>query len=188
MNPRVSLAKVATTLLSLALVATTVPVQAQESSTTTTTRVLAINQALANPKVAFQGFDGNPPKVYDINGDGKMEIIAQNDNNWFYVFDSQTGKILFQAKTTFPGGWGARTFNGPEVAILDDGGAPRIIVENSAAYVASFRYDHAGSTNSAFKFVKEWEKRLNVCYSNPGSDSKPVLADLDRDGDLEIIP
>lgn len=190
MNLRVSLTKVATTLLAFLLIATTVPANAQEaaaSTPTTTTRVLAINQSLANPQVPFQTFDGNPPKVYDINGDGKLEILAQNDNNWFYVFDSQTGKILFQAKTTFPGGWGARTFNGPEVAILETGGAPRIIVENSAAYVASYRYDHAGSSNSAFKFIKEWEKRLDVCYSNPGSDSKPVLADLDRDGDLEII-
>ncbi len=190
MKPRVSLTKVATTLLAFLLIATTVPANMQEAAAatpTTTTRVLAINQALANPQVPFQNFNGNPPKVFDINGDGKLEILAQNDNNWFYVFDSQTGKILFEAKTTFPGGWGARTFNGPELAILEGGGAPRIIVENSAAYVASYRYDHAGSTNSAFKFIKEWEKRLNVCYSNPGSDSKPVLADLDRDGDLEII-
>ena len=152
-----------------------------------TTRVLAITNALANPQVPFATFDGNPPKVFDINGDGKLEIIAQNDNNWFYVFDSQTGKILFQAKTTFPGSWGARTFNGPEVSILKEGGVPSIVVMNSAAYLTKYRYDHAGSTSSAFKFVKEWEKRLNTCYSNPGSDSKPTLYDLDMDGDLEII-
>lgn len=192
MNPPMPLLKLATVLLALLLVATTVPVNAQEAGpsttgVTTTTRVLAINNSLAKPQVPFQGFDGNPPKVYDIDGDGKMEIIAQNDNNWFYVFDSQTGQILFQAKTKFPAGWGARSFNGPEIAILDDGEAPRIIVENSAAYVTSYRYDHAGSSRSAFKFVFEWETRLDVCYANPGSDSKPVLADLDRDGDLEII-
>jgi hypothetical protein len=189
MNHRVSL-KVASMLLAAAFLITAVPVDAQDTATattTTTSRYVAINQSVAQPQVPFQSFDGNPPKVFDINGDGQMEIIAQNDNNWFYVFDSKTGAILFQAKTTFPAGWGARTFNGPEIAILAEGGAPRIVVENSAAYITMYRYDHAGSTNSAFKFVKEWERRLDVCFSNPGSDSKPVLADLDRDGKLDIV-
>jgi len=85
-----------------------------------TTRVLAINTASAHPTVAFSGFDANPPKVFDFNGDGKLEIIAQNDNQWVYVFDSRTGAILFQARTTLPAGWGARSFNGPEVAIMQN--------------------------------------------------------------------
>src|SRR5687768_10147333 len=67
-----------------------------------TTRVLTINNALVSSQVPFLTFDGNPPKVYDINGDGKLEIIAQNDNQWFYVFDSKTGALLFEAKTRLP--------------------------------------------------------------------------------------
>jgi hypothetical protein len=152
-----------------------------------TTRVLAINNGSAHPAVPFAGFDGNPPKLFDINGDGKLEIIAQNDNQYVYVFDSKTGAILFQAKTTLPPGWGARSFNGPEVAIMQTGGVVKLIVQNSAAYVSSFRYDPANSTSTKFGFVKEWERHLNDCFANPGSDSKPTLADLDRDGRLEIV-
>jgi hypothetical protein len=152
-----------------------------------TTRYMTITNASAKPQVPFGGFDGNPPKVFDFNGDGQLEIIAQNDNQWVYVFDSKTGAILAQMRTTLPAGWGARSFNGPEVAIMVDGGSPRLIVMNSAATVTMFRYDAPTSTSTHYTFQKLWEKRLTTCFSNPGSDSKPTLADLDNNGRLEII-
>lgn len=151
-----------------------------------TTRSLVINNALVSSQVPFQTFDGNPPKVYDINGDGQLEIIAQNDNQWFYVFDSKTGALLFEAKTRFPHAW-SRSFNGPEVSIMNSDGVVRIIVANSAAVVSSYRYDHAGSTSSAMKFVFEWDRRMEECHTQPSMDSKPVLVDLDKDGDFEIL-
>lgn len=157
------------------------------TATAATVRILEITQDTAKPLVPFQAFDGNPPKVYDINGDRRLEIIVQNDNQHVYVFDSATGAILFQAKTTFPPGWTARSFNGPEVSILVQGGAVHLIVANSAATVTSYRFDPTASTSTRFSFVKEWERRLTDCYSNPGMDSKPVLADLDRDGRFEIV-
>jgi|GEM_PF-3274286 len=172
---------VAATLLALPLFFAALP-----TGSAATTRVLAITGGTAHPQVPFSGFDGNPPKVYDINGDGQLEIIAQNDNNWVYVFDSRTGAILFEAKTTFPAGWGARTFNGPEVSILVLGGQVHLIVANSAAYITDYRFDSVG-TNGKYSFTKVWERRLNDCFSGPGSDSKPVLADLDLDGHMEII-
>ncbi|MBI2078028.1 MAG: VCBS repeat-containing protein [Euryarchaeota archaeon] len=154
------------------------------SAEAATTRVVTITTTSAQPRVAFKTFDGNPAKVFDINNDGKMEIVAQNDNQYVYVFDSKTGKLLFEATTTFPPSWGARSFNGPEVAIMQAGGSVRLIVANSAAYITSFKFTGSGST---FSFVKEWEKRVTTCHSNPGMDAKPVLADLDKDGRLEIL-
>jgi hypothetical protein len=152
-----------------------------------TSRTLTISTATAHPDVAFQGFDGNPPKLFDFNRDGRLEIVAQNDNQWVYVFDSQNGAILAQVKTTLPAGWGARSFNGPEVALFDNAGTVRMIVQNSAAYVTSFRLDPAASTATHLALVKEWERHLDDCHTSPGSDSKPVLADLDKDGHYEIV-
>ncbi len=153
----------------------------------TTSRTLTISTATAHPQVPFGGFDGNPPKLFDLDGDGRKEIIAQNDNQWVYVFDSQTGEILAELRTTLPPGWGARSFNGPEAAVFDAAGTVRLIVQNSAAVVTSFRLDLGASTDHDLVFVKEWDVRLTGCNSNPGSDSKPVLADLDRDGRYEIV-
>ncbi len=152
-----------------------------------TTKTLTISTATARPIVAFENFDGNPPKLFDINGDGQMEIIAQNDNQYVYVFDSKTGAILAQVKTNFPAGWGARSFNGPEAAVFSSDGTVKIILQNSAAVVSSWRYDPGQSTATNFKFVKEWERRPTECFTNPGADSKPVLADLDKDGKYEIL-
>ena len=152
-----------------------------------TTRTLAITTGSADPQVAFKTFDSVPLKVFDFNGDGQLEIVAQNDNQWVYIFDSKTGAILAEVTTKFPSGWGARSFNGPEAAVMTGNGAPRLIVMNSAAYLTSFRLDTATSTPTKLVLVKEWERRLTDCFSNPGSDSKPTLADLDRDGRLEIV-
>lgn len=152
-----------------------------------TTRTLAITSATARPTVPYALFDGTYPKVFDIDRDGDLEIIAQNDNQWVYVFDSRTGGLLAELKTVFPSGWGARSMNAPEVAITSGDGKVHLIVANSAATITSYTYEPVGSTTTKFIFKKDWERRLTGCYGNPGMDSKPVLADLDKDGVLEIL-
>jgi hypothetical protein len=87
----------------------------------------------------------------------------------------------------FPPSWGARTFNGPEVSIMKDDGKVHLILLNSAATLTSYTYDPVASTKVHLAFTKDWERRLNDCNSNPGADSKPVLSDLDRDGDFEVV-
>jgi hypothetical protein len=149
------------------------------------TRVLAITTASAHPATAFKTFDGNPAKTFDLDGDGDLEVLAQNDNDVLYVFDGATGRILAELKSTYPAGWGARTFNGPEA--YRDGGVTHVVQENSAAVVTSWRLDAAASNATHLAFAKEWERRLNDCFSGAGADSKPVLADLDRDGRPEIL-
>jgi hypothetical protein len=149
-----------------------------------TTRDLTITASTAGT-AAWKAFDGNPPKTFDIDGDGREEILAQNDDQILYIFHSGNGNLLAKLKSTFPSGWGARTMNGPEAYRQD--GVTHIVQVNSAAYVTSWRFDSGASTSSNFVFVKEWERRLTDCFSGPGSDSKPVLADLDRDGKMEIL-
>ncbi len=159
------------------------PGQAEAS----TSRALTINNQTSDPQNPFKAFDGNPTKVYDINGDGTQEIIAQNDNQWVYIFDPETGDIVFETKTHFPPGWGARSFNGPEVSIMERDGNVHLILANSAAVITSYRFDPADSSKGNFKFDKEWDRRLDDCHDNPGMDAKPVLADLDEDGTFEIL-
>lgn len=169
------------------LLAPAAALMAAEGADAATSRTLAITSATAHPTVPFGAFDGQAPKVFDVDGDGDQEIIAQNDNQWVYVFDARTGGLLAEMKTTFPAGWGARSMNAPEVAIVSGDGKVHVIVANSAATITSYTYDKAGSTSSKYKFNKDWERRLTDCFSNPGMDSKPVLADLDKDGRLDII-
>ncbi|MCA1818908.1 MAG: VCBS repeat-containing protein, partial [Halobacteriales archaeon] len=186
MNTRTTAALVAT--IAILVLPVAVLVRAPDAAAATT-RVLAINGASAHPSVPFKGFDSDPPKVFDFDGDGQLEIVAQNDNQWVYIFDSRSGALLAEVTTTLPTYWGARSFNGPEAAIMRVGDSPRLIVQNSAAVVTSFRLDLLASTpHTKLALVKEWEIRLNQCKEpEPGSDSKPVFADLDRDGTFEIV-
>jgi len=156
-------------------------------ATAATVRSLSIWNGTVTSQVPFKDFDSNPPKVFDIDGDGQLEIIAQNDNQWVYVFNSRTGDVLFETTTRFPSGWGARSFNGPEVAVMSQDGTTRIIVANSAAYITSFRFDSVSGNSGHMGFVKEWERRANDCFGGAGMDAKPVLADLDKDGHMEIL-
>ena len=181
MNPRGRTRPLALLALGVALVLLVPAAQAA------VTRTLVITTGSAQPTQAFSGFDGNPPKAFDVDGDGRLEILAQNDNHYLYVFDSATGKILAQLKTNIPAGWSARTFNGPE-AYKDASGVTHLVLANSAAYVTSYRFDAAASSAAGFSFVKEWERRTTDCTAdNPGMDAKPTLGDLDRDGSPEIV-
>ena len=174
-------------LVAVALVVPATILLVADEAQAATTRTLAITSATAHPTVPFSGFDGQGMRAFDIDGDGDKEIIAQNDNQWVYVFDSRTGAILAELKTVFPAGWGARSFNAPEVAILNGDGKVHLILANSAATITSYTYDPVGSSGVHLAFKKDWERRLTDCHSNPGMDSKPVLADLDKDGRLEIL-
>lgn len=152
-----------------------------------TSRVLTISNDNTNPSVPFKAFDAKPVKLFDLDGDGDLEIIAMNDNNRVYVFDSRDGDMLAELPTRVPSGWGARNLNAPEAAVMSDGGSVRLVVANSAAYITMFEFDPGGSSSNHFKFNKLWERRLNDCFDNPGMDSRPLLADLNRDGKFEII-
>src|SRR5687767_14957501 len=102
-----------TAFLAACLLAPAVLLISAEEAQAATTRTLAITSATAKPTVPFGAFDGQAPKVFDINGDGDLEIVAQNDNQWVYVFDARTGGLLAELKTVFPAGWGARSMNAP---------------------------------------------------------------------------
>ncbi|HJQ93736.1 MAG TPA: VCBS repeat-containing protein, partial [Candidatus Thermoplasmatota archaeon] len=155
------------------------------SADAATTRALTITSSSSGAPAAWKAFDGNPPKTFDIDGDGRQEILAQNNDDNLYIFHSGTGKLLATLKSNYPSGWGARTFNGPEAYRQD--GVTHVVQMNSAAVLTSWRFDAGASSSTSFKFVKEWERRQTDCFGGPGSDSKPVLADLDKDGRVEIL-
>ncbi len=152
-----------------------------------TTRALTISMDSVNPETPLQAFDGDPPMVFDFNGDGIKEVIVHNDNKRVYIFDSQTGQLDAEILTKYPPGWGARPINGVEAAVLSFGGVPHLVVGNSAAYITVLRFEQEPSSRGHFVFTKLWETRTTACEENPSMDAKPVLADLTNDGNFEIL-
>ncbi|MHB1262095.1 MAG: FG-GAP repeat domain-containing protein [Thermoplasmatota archaeon] len=148
--------------------------------------------ALGNPTAT--GLDGwtppfdSKPKAADLDGDGRSEIVALGNDSKVYVFDSASGRVLATLQTTLIPGWYIdHVLNGVEAGVLRPGEPMSLVVANSAAHVAAFRFVPGGSSTTAFEFEKVWERRLNGCNPQPSMDSKPVLADADGDGALEIF-
>ncbi len=173
--------------ITLILIATFTALPQATAQSPQTTLALTISMASVTPQAPLEAFDGNPPLVYDFNGDGIMEIIVHNDNKRVYVFDSQSGQLDAEILTKYPPGWGARPLNGVEAAVLQFGGVPHLVVANSAAYITVLRYEDGASSRGNFVFTKLWETRTNACDPDASMDAKPVLADLNNDGTFEIL-
>lgn len=133
-------------------------------------------------------FDASPT-AFDFNGDGFDEVVAQSNDSHVYVFDARTGRILADLPTTIPqDGWYVeRVLNTVGAAVLVPGESPSIVVTNHAAFVSVWTYVPAESDSNQFTFEKKWEKRVNDCFWNPGMDAGPHLADLDGNGEIDIL-
>lgn len=148
--------------------------------------------ALGEPSATGLGewtppFDSKP-KAIDIDGDGRDEIVALGNDSKVYVFDTAGGRVLSRMETTLVPGWYIdHVLNPVEAGVLRPGEEVTLVVANSAAYVAAWRYDPGASSDTAFAFTKVWERRMNMCNPQPSMDSRPVLSDLDGDGTLEIL-
>jgi hypothetical protein len=114
------------------------------------------------------------PALADLDGDGDLEIISTMRNGGggdVYVFQGD-GSLLDgwpAAMDVFPG-------SGPAVADVNGDGKPEIF---ACSYYQIHGFDPTGKVLPGFP------------YDPPGSETfnytTPVLADLDKDGDLEIL-
>jgi len=132
-------------------------------------------------------FDAPPILAFDFDGDGRKEVVAHGNDSRVWVF-SADGKVLAQLSTRYPPAWHReRILNAVEAGVLAPGEPPSLVVTNHAAYVTVFRFDAGASSRSSFVFAKAWERRADECHRSPSMDAKPTLADVDRDGRLEIL-
>lgn len=125
--------------------------------------------------------------AYDFDGDGRDEFVGHSDDAKVYVFRAD-GHILAALPTKYPPAWHVDTIlNGVAVGVMEPGEPPSIVVTNHAAFVAQWRFLPSESGKREFVFEKQWERRMDACHRSPGMDSRPTLADLDRDGSLEVL-
>ncbi|HWG92037.1 MAG TPA: VCBS repeat-containing protein [Candidatus Thermoplasmatota archaeon] len=171
--------------------------------------VRTIDSASAGAQKRFEAFDTANLNLYDVDGDGKPEIITNNDNNRLYVIDPRRGKVLSEIKTYYPSGdggdsWGARVISGVAVGDLDKNGLTDLVVTNSAAQLSRFEFVRSESTPDYFHFREHWhihgdarkfdpdtcskQKWIPNCTTSwPGMDGNPAIGDVDGDGILEVF-
>jgi outer membrane protein assembly factor BamB len=106
------------------------------------------------------------PTLYDINEDGKLDVLIGSINRNFYALDGEDGTIIWESefehfiRATSP------------VGDIDQDGTDEILVVDNHAITRLFEVD--GDL--------DWE--INVGY---GVAATPIFADVDGDGFDEII-
>jgi hypothetical protein len=117
------------------------------------------------------------PAVGDIDNDGQLEIVITATNNKLYVVKAngtmQPGFPVTNVVCT-----GASRCPSPALADMEGTGQKDIVINTTDGYVKVFRPN--GSQ------LSQW---TNVRYSYPSqaSESSPVVADIDGDGQNEVI-
>ena len=108
------------------------------------------------------------PRVADVDGDGQLEIVALGaftDRNSLHIFDAATGVLESNSRADT-----SQALRGATLVPRKDGGADLLVTSGRTA----FRFSGRNAAVLA-------EAKIPVCYS------RPTVADLDGDGELEVI-
>ncbi len=181
--------------LLIALLLVTVPLVGcvqSDSSADSVSGDVALQQRLGDP--ATSGLDDWPgpieatPTTYDLNGDGVEEVLAHSRDRTVYAFDPSSGQALATLHTSYPPSWHTEAIlNSVAADKLAPGEDPSIVVSNPAAYLSRWQVDQSAGDGGQLAVEKVWEHRMDTCNDSPSMDGGPVLADLDGDGELEIL-
>jgi outer membrane protein assembly factor BamB len=120
-----------------------------------------------NPIDIHKGFQASP-LLYDITGDGALDVLIGSMDYYFYAFDGPTGSIIWKSNI-----FGHFVRASSPLVDIDKNGEMDIVVVDNHAEVRL--YDAKSGT-------LKWSQDIGH-----GVEATPVLADVDGDDFQEII-
>ena len=140
--------------------------------------------------VNFMGFSQNPSikwwyntldfsagqtAAQDIDGDGKYEVVfgCYRHDSTIYALNAEDGSLLWKFNAAYSSAYQGCNDVAPVIYDVDGDGNPEVIVPSSCN-PKTFCFN--GSDGSI-----KWQTNTR------GSDSPPTIADIDNDGEMEII-
>lgn len=129
---------------------------------------------LLSERVAWYYLSGcyieSSPAIADLNGDGKLEVVAGSAHREIFMLDGE-GKEIWKAMTR-----GERyeypAYSSPSLADLDSDGKPEIVIGAADGQVYALRAD------GQYLWTFQTGNRV---------DSRPAVGDLDGDGKVDIV-
>ncbi|HWG89913.1 MAG TPA: VCBS repeat-containing protein [Candidatus Thermoplasmatota archaeon] len=157
--------------------------------------ILHITTESSGVSYPLEAFDAYKVQFYDVNGDGRLEIVSHNDNNRAYVFDSKTGKVLTELTTGTPKTWAYRETSGIAIGDVRGNGRTALVIGNTIGILTVFEFNPEKSTPDKFVFDRIWKRQLDPSLipgftpngDGPALDGAPAIADVDGDGKMEIF-
>ncbi|NYT27376.1 MAG: VCBS repeat-containing protein [Candidatus Thiodubiliella endoseptemdiera] len=142
-----------------------------------------------NPFEGIDVGDISAPTLADIDGDGDLDLVVGEKNGTlkYYQNTGTTSNPAYEAKTGDSNpfdGIDVGDFSSPSLADIDGDGDLDLVV--GEAYGTLKYYQNTGTTSNPAYEAKTGDNNpfngINVGYS-----SSPTLADIDGDGDLDLV-
>ena len=142
----------------------------------------------------FNGFDvgiASTPTFADVDGDGDHDLVVGESGGTlkYFLNESVGSTISFTAKTAASenpfNGFDVGTFSKPEFADIDGDGDQDLVVGGSTGTLKYFLNESVGSTISFTAKTAVSDNPFNGF--NVGTYSSPTLADIDGDGDQDLV-
>ncbi len=116
-----------------------------------------------------EGCNDTAPLIYDVDGDGKLDVIvASSCNPYTYCFDGATGEVKWKTLTR-------GSDSPPTIADIDDDGKLEILHGQFGGYVICM---------NASDGIKKWDLKVDT---NSWIQTAPTIVDLDGDGKLDFV-
>lgn len=122
-----------------------------------------------NAKGSGEGCNDVAPIIYDVDGDGKMEVIVPGScNPKTFCFDGKTGALKWACNTR-------GSDSPPTIADIDGDGKPEIIHGEFGGYVICINAEDGS---------KAWEIAVDT---KSWIQTAPTIVDINNDGDVDFI-
>jgi hypothetical protein len=138
----------------------------------------------ANPLVGWDVGSTSAPALGDLDGDGFLDVMSGEFAGSIRLFRSEAGKMVRRVGPSNPLDAVFVSGGTPEFVDLDDDGDADLVSGDSGGV---FRYfENTGSATNA-AFVARAGAANPLDGQSVGVRSIPTLADIDADGDLDLL-